>query len=418
MNKEVEKEVSNNGGDMNNDIVDNSESTNNETTSKETYTFETWEDDNLGIKLNLLRGIFAHGFDKPSNIQRQAILPLIKKRDVIAQAQSGTGKTGTFSIGVLQHIDETKPETQVIIMEPTRELAKQSYEVIKNIGTYMKINMELLIGGTNIDACKASIDANTPHIIVGCPGRINDMIRRSYINISNVNLIILDEADEMLSSGFKEQVYNILEKMNETIQLGLFSATIPSDLWELIGEFMRNPYKILVNKEELTLRGIKQYYIALDSDEHKYSTLKDIYDKLSISQSIIYCNSIRRTNDLYEAMQQDNFPVGVIHSGLTGEERIKNYEDFKIGKTRVLIATDVLARGIDVQTVKIVINFDLCKNIHTYIHRIGRSGRYGRKGVGINFVTQRDVHKMKEIQSFYNTEVTEMPIDFESFITT
>jgi translation initiation factor 4A len=224
---------------------------------------------------------------------------------------------------------------------------------------------------------------------------------------------VFDEADEMLSSGFKEQVYFVFQCLKSDIQVGLFSATLPEDLIALTDKFMRDPVRILVKSEQLTLEGIRQYYIGLDTDGEKYETLCDLYNSLSMAQCIIYCNSVRRVSDLYQAMNEDKFPVCCIHSGMDKEERCKNYDDFRNGKFKVLISSNVTARGIDIQAVSTVVNFDMPKDIHTYLHRIGRSGRWGRKGVAVNFVTRRDFRKMREIERYYDTQITELP---ESFV--
>ena len=276
----------------------------------------------------------------------------------------------------------------------------------------MNINCQLLIGGTSTDDDKELLNNKTPHIVVGCPGRIYDMIRRKYLKTNSIKMLVLDEADEMLSAGFKDQIYKIFQFMNNDVQLGLFSATMPDELNMLTSKFMRNPIRILEKRELLTLQGIAQFYIALDNDEHKYATLKDLFSTLTISQAIIYCNSIKRVNDLYDAMQHDKFPVGRTHSGMEEKDRKKIYEDFKSGQVRVLLSTDLFSRGIDVQQVSIVINFDVSKSVHTYLHRIGRSGRWGRKGAGINFVTRRDMARIKEIEKYYNTEIQELPSNY------
>jgi translation initiation factor 4A len=234
------------------------------------------------------------------------------------------------------------------------------------------------------------------------------MIKRKKLPTKDLKLLVIDEADELLSSGFKEQIYNIFQFMPSNIQVALFSATLPPELNNLTQRFMRDPVKILVKAEQLTLEGISQFYVALENDDQKYETLKDIYGMISMSQCIIYCNSVKRVNDLYEAMQSDNFPVCQIHSSMDKEERNKSYQEFKSGKQRVLISSNVTARGIDIQQVSTVINFDVPNCIHTYLHRIGRSGRWGRKGVGINFMTQRDARKVKEIEEYYHTKINEL----------
>ena len=372
---------------------------------------KNWDD--LNLKEELLRGIYSHGFETPSPIQARAIGPITSEKDVIAQAQSGTGKTGTFSISCLQRIDETKKETQGLIMAPTRELAIQIHKVIVNLGDFLNVNIKLLIGGTSMDTDIKDLE-DKPHILVGTPGRVHDLIRRKKINSKTIKIMILDEADEMLSAGFKEQVYNIFQFLPNNVQLCLFSATLPIEIQNLTEKFMRDPVKILVKTEAITLEGISQYFVAIENDNAKYETLKDLFAALSLSQCIIYCNSIKRVTDLTAALIKDGFPVGCIHSGMEKDERFVSYQEFVNGKTRVLISSNLTARGLDVQQVSKVINFDLPKDIHTYIHRIGRSGRWGRKGMGINFVTRRDVRKMKEIEQYYDTQINELPANFNN----
>jgi superfamily II DNA/RNA helicase len=369
--------------------------------------------DEFDMDALVLRGIYSFGYEKPSPIQRKAILPMIDGRDMIAQAQSGTGKTGTFSIGTLNIVDTTKDITQAIILSPTRELTKQSANVVSSIGTFVDgLRVQILVGGTSTFDDIQKLKDQPPHVVVGCPGRTYDMIKRGHLRTENVKLMVLDEADEMLSFGFKDQMYQMFQQLNSNCQIALFSATMPPDIESLSQKFMRDPVKILVKSEMLTLEGIEQHYIALDNDGLKFDTLKDLYNSLSVSQCIIYCNSTKRVEDLYEAMIQDDFSVSRIHSGMTREERDAAYEDFKNGRNRVLISSNVTARGIDVQQVSVVINFDVPKCVHTYLHRIGRSGRWGRKGTGINFVTKYDIKYLKQIEEHYSTQITELPSSF------
>lgn len=371
----------------------------------------SWED--LDLNSNILRGIYANGFEKPSPIQAKGIGPMLQKKDIIAQAQSGTGKTGCFCIGCLSLIDFSENTTQGLILAPTRELAMQIKEVLSFLSNFItNIKIQLLIGGTSINTCIDDLLNKIPHIIVGCPGRVYDMFRRKHLLSENLKCIILDEADEMLSAGFKEQIYNIFQFMPSNVQVGLFSATLSSELLQITEKFMREPIRILVKQESLTLEGIKQFYIAVDDDNSKYECIKDLFSSFSISQSIIYCNSTLRVQELYDSMNNDNFPVGIIHSNMEKHERTKNFNDFKSGKNRVLISSNVTARGIDIQQVSTVINFDIPKDVATYLHRIGRSGRWGRKGIGINFVTKRDIRQIKEIEQYYQTEIEEMPINW------
>jgi len=375
------------------------------------YEMNNW--DELEIDTNLLRGIYAYGFEKPSPIQKKAIKPIIIGKDIIAQAQSGTGKTATFTIGALSHVNTENDTTQILCLSPTRELSIQTANVMKGIGSMMKnLRVQVLVGGSSIDEDIGNLKGNVPHIIAGCPGRVYDMMRRNHILSKNIKLVILDEADEMLSSGFKEQVYNIFQHFNSDIQVALFSATLPDHINGITSKFMRNPVRIQVKAEQLTLEGISQYYIAVEDDRQKYLTLKDLYSFMSVSQTIIYANSIKRVAALYDAMIEDGFPVCRIHSGMDKAERDKAFADFRTGCYRVLISSNVTSRGIDIQQVSLVINFDIPKCVHNYLHRIGRSGRWGRKGVGINFITRRDVSKMKEIEAHYSTQINEMPANF------
>jgi superfamily II DNA/RNA helicase len=375
--------------------------------SYEQNNIKTWE--NLDLEPNILRGIYAYGFEKPSPIQQSAINYIISGKDVIGQAQSGTGKTATFAIAALQRINISDTSTQVIILSPTRELTTQTSKVVLSLGNFLNgLKIQTLFGGNTIEE---SSNFSIPHIICGCPGKILDMLRRNKINSKTIKMIILDEADEMLSDGFKEQVYNIFQYLNNEVQVCLFSATIPENMNNIVDKIMRDPIKIIVKREQLTLEGIKQYYIAVENDIQKYITLKNLYSYITFSQSIIYCNSVKRVQDLYEAMCDDKFPVCRIHSNMEKFERDKAFNEFKRGSSRVLISSNITARGIDIQQVSVVINFDLPKCVHTYLHRIGRSGRWGRKGIGINFITRRDITNIKNIEEHYETQIMEMPSD-------
>ena len=270
-------------------------------------TVQTWEDESLDLKDNLLRGIYAYGFEKPSPIQKTAVPTMVsqtkegERRDIIAQAQSGTGKTGAFTVSTLQIIKENEKKTQALILAPTHELANQIFACVNDLGRYLKITVQLLVGGTSVDKDKEKLDNDPPQIVVGTPGRVHDMIRRKYLKVSDLNVLVLDEADEMLSTGFKEQMYKIFQFMPNNIQIGLFSATMPPELKMLTTKFMRHPNEILVKNDNLTLQGIAQYYISLDDDHQKYMTIKDLFSQLSIAQAIIYCNSTKRVDDLAQA---------------------------------------------------------------------------------------------------------------------
>jgi len=315
----------------------------------------------------------------------------------------------------LQSIDPSLQETQALVMAPTRELAQQIVKVVIALGDFMKIKVHACVGGTAVRDDIRVLQSGVP-IVVGTPGRVGDMISRRALRTDNVKLFILDEADEMLSRGFKDQIYESFQYMPETIQVALFSATMPLDVLEVTHRFMRDPIRILVKVDELTLEGIKQFYVGVDREDWKFDTLVDLYETLTITQAIIYCNTRRKVDWLTEKMQSKDFTVSAMHGDMEQRERDIIMREFRSGSSRVLITTDLLARGIDVQQVSLVINYDLPTNRENYIHRIGRSGRFGRKGVAINFVTEADIVYLRDIEQFYNTTIGEMPMNVADLI--
>jgi len=384
--------------------------------------FETsnWDEvcesfDDMKLKDELLRGIYAYGFEKPSHIQQRGIIPVTSGRDTIAQAQSGTGKTATFSIATLQAVDERNRDCQALILAPTRELAQQTHKVLNSLGDYMNIKSHACVGGTAVRE-DIQILQRGVQIVVGTPGRVNDMINRSALRLDQLKMFVLDEADEMLSRGFKDQIYDVFQFLPPEVQVCLFSATMPVEILHMTKRFMRNPVRILVKKEAVTLDGIRQFYVSVEREDWKLDTLCDLYETLTITQAIIYCNTRKKTEWLTEKMTQRDFTVSCMHGDMDMSERQLIMREFRSGSTRVLITTDLLARGIDVQQVSLVINYDLPTNRENYIHRIGRSGRFGRKGVAINFVSKDDVGALREIEQFYRTEVEEMPMDVADLI--
>jgi len=373
--------------------------------------------DNMDLRQPILRGIYAYGFEKPSTIQQQAIVPMTTGRDIIAQAQSGTGKTGTFSIGVLQLIDENVQNEQAIILSPTRELARQTYKVITSLACHTKIVIKEVIGGqfqNRYQSYKST--SKKAQIIVGTPGKVLDELSKNRIDCKTIKLLVLDEADEMLSKGFTEQVQKIFGHIPSKAQVGLFSATLSPEILEITEQFMNDPYKILIKNEELTLEGIKQFYIDVEKESYKYDTLCDLYAAISISQCIIYCNTRKKVHFLSNKLKDNNFTVSCIYGDMPQNERNRVMDSFRSGDTRILITTDILARGIDVQQVSLVINYDVPNEVETYIHRSGRAGRHGRRGVTITFVSGYDYEQMKNLEKFYNTEFQELPANFAGFL--
>lgn len=320
----------------------------------------------------------------------------------------GTGKTATFAVSILQKLDVSNRECQALVLAPTRELAQQIVKVIGSLGDFMNIKIHGCVGGTAVRDDIRTLQEGV-HIVVGTPGRVYDMINRRALKLDSVQLFVLDEADEMLSRGFKDQIYDVFKYMPESVQCAIFSATMPLDVLEVTQKFMRDPIRILVKKDQLTLEGIKQFFIAIDREEWKFDTLCDLYSTLTITQAIIYCNTRRKVDWLTEKMIAKDFTVSSMHGELDQRERDTILAEFRSGSSRVLITTDLLARGIDVQQVSLVINYDMPSNRESYIHRIGRSGRFGRKGVAINFIVKADVKYMHDIEQFYNTQIEEMP---------
>jgi len=371
--------------------------------------------DDFGLQEDLLRGVYAYGFQKPSAIQQRAILPIIKGRDVIAQSQSGTGKTATFAIASLQVVDTKLREPQVLCLSPARELAQQTQKVIVSLGDFMSIHCHCCIGGKSIGEDIRVLEKGV-HIVCGTPGRVFDMISRKNLKTKSIKILVIDEADEMLSQGFKEQIYDIFRYLPAGCQIVLISATLPQEVLDMTEKFMTDPVKILVKRDELTLEGIKQFFIAVEKEEYKFETLCDLYDTLTITQAVIFCNTRKKVELLTKQMRDANFTVSSMHGEMPQLEREELMKEFRAGETRVLITTDVWARGIDVQQVSLVINYDLPTNRELYIHRIGRSGRYGRKGVAINFVRDEDVQILRDIEQYYSTQIDEMPMNIAELI--
>jgi ATP-dependent RNA helicase len=369
----------------------------------------------LNLREDLLRGVYAYNFEKPSAIQQRAIIPIIRGRDVIAQAQSGTGKTATFAISALQSIDLNIRETQVLVLSPTRELAVQIQTVVLALGDYMNVSCHACIGGTSVGEDIRKLEAGQ-QVVSGTPGRVFDMIRRRNLRTKDIKMLILDESDELLNKGFKDQIYDIYRYLPPATQVVIVSATLPHDVLEMTTKFMTEPIRILVKRDELTLEGIKQFFVAVEKEDWKFDTLCDLYDTLTITQAVIFCNTRRKVDWLTEKMREANFTVSSMHGEMVQKERDAIMAEFRGGQSRVLITTDVWARGIDVQQVSLVINYDLPSSRENYLHRIGRSGRFGRKGVAINFVTVEDVRILRDIEQYYSTQIDEMPAQVQELV--
>ena len=377
--------------------------------TEEVKVYTTFDDMNLPE--NLLRGIYANGFERPSAIQQKGIIPIKDGRDILAQAQSGTGKTGTFTIGSLCRVDPSLRRVQVLVLAPVRELAQQIEGVVKALSQHMGISVYSATGGTPLRDDVRAIEKGCQYLI-GTPGRIFDLMNRNILSRDNIRVLIFDEADQMLEDRFKEQVMCILEKgFPKETQVALFSATMDPEVIQVANLILQNPVKILVDADAVPLDGIKQYYVALDKEEWKFEVLCDLYQQLNISQALIYCNKRQRAEWLAEKMSSQGFPLSCIHGEMDVEERKKRMNDFRKGAVRVMISTDLLARGIDVQQVSLVINYELPVQKENYIHRIGRAGRFGRKGVTINLICPEEKRGLSEIEEHWKIPLEALPTD-------
>lgn len=375
--------------------------------------------DDMGLSDQLLRGVYAYGFEKPSVIQSVAITPIVKGRDILGQAQSGTGKTGTFGIGVLSRVDPEVKQTQALILAPTHELAEQIASVIRAIGTHMKIQVVLAVGGAPRHLNVREIRAGA-HVVVGTPGRVFDLAQSHDLRLNSLRVFVLDEADEMLRDRFADQVNEIVNiGLPKECRVAFFSATMPPEVKDLAERILSNPVRVTLKTADVKLDGIKQYYVQLEDESWKLDCFCDIFESLTIQSSIIFCNTKERADRLYNTLTDRGFPVSVIYGEpMTQAIRQQRMRDFRLGTTRVLIATNLLARGIDVQQVSVVFNFDMppFEDKENYIHRIGRCGRFGRKGTAISLLTPAEKDVMDQIASHYSFQPATLPQDLKGVV--
>lgn len=412
---------SNHEENMNNEVNEVNKKKETEPESFENYVishplkfYDNFDNEEIGLNDNILRGIYSYGFERPSPIQRIAIKPLKEGHDIVIQSHSGTGKTATFSIGILAQIEEDKKETQAIVVCNTRELAVQTMNVMNRLSDFTKITQKLCIGGDMQNKFMSSEISD--HIIIGTPGRLCDLLNKGMIKSESIKTIVIDEADDVLSIGFRKQVKRIFSCLPKETQVALVSATIPQDMENLFEILLRPDFiSILIKDDQLTLDGIDQYYIDLD-EQYKQDAIIDIYQFISVGQGIIYCNKKNRADDLQRILSERDFSVGVLHGDMMQKERDHIMSEFRSGSVRILITTDMLARGIDIQQISLVINYDMPKYPQTYIHRIGRSGRYGRKGIALNFCTRKEKNILNYIRNMYNTEIKAFPEDVNAVL--
>ena len=376
------------------------------------------EFESMGLSEPVLRGIFGYGLERPSAVQQRAIVPAAAGRDVLMQAQAGTGKTAAFTIGLLERLDTAARETQALILSPTRDLALQTQRVVMALGDYTGATCHASIGGRSGRADGDALRAG-PHVVTGTPGRVLDNLQRGSLRGAGIKTLVLDEVDVMLSDGFADAVRDVLQVLPPDAQVVVCSATYTPEVHAICKKILRSPARIEVQREELSLAGISQFYIDVAAESYKLDTLLDLYETLSVSQSVIFVNSRRRAMALADDLAAQDHTVSVIHGEMLQDERDATLREFTSGSSRVLIATDIVARGIDVQQVSVVVNFDLPRDRENYIHRIGRCGRFGRKGVAINLVAGadgRDGATLRDIEQFWSTEIGEMPANVLDFL--
>ncbi|KEG14537.1 ATP-dependent DEAD/H RNA helicase [Trypanosoma grayi] len=361
----------------------------------------------MGLKEELLRGMYGYGYKKPTAIQKRFIAPFVQARDLVAQASSGSGKTSAFCICLLQVCQPALRETQGLVLSPTRELALQTQDLCNNIGHHMGLAAYASIGGKSMEEDIRRLESGV-QIVSGTPGRVFDMIKRRHLRVNHLKTLVLDEADEMLGKGFKAQIHDIY-RMIPPLQVVLVSATLPVDVLDMTEKFMTEPVRILVKRDEITVDSIMQYFVAVDEEKNKFDTLCDLYDTLTIAHAVIFCNTRKKVEQLAKKMTKEKFSVSSMHGDMPQAERDEIMCNFRDGKSRVLISTDLWSRGIDVEQVSLVLNYDLPFSREQYIHRIGRTGRMGRKGLAISFVKHDELRLLRDIEQFYATQIEELP---------
>lgn len=379
------------------------------------YSVKSFEE--LGLSPELLKGLYAMKFNKPSKIQEKALPLLISNppKNMIGQSQSGTGKTAAFSLTMLSRVDVNDPNTQCICLSPTRELARQTLEVITTMGKFTKVTTQLVV-----PQAMGKNQGTQAHIVVGTPGCLLDMIKRKLLSTGKVKVFVLDEADNMLDGqGLASQCIRVKKVLPTSCQLVLFSATFPTEVRKYAEKFVPNANSLELKQEELNVDAIKQLYMDCDSEQHKAEVLSELYGLLTIGSSIIFVKTKATANKLYAKMKSEGHACSILHSDLDNSERDKLIDDFREGRSKVLITTNVLARGIDIASVSMVVNYDIPvdkddkPDPSTYLHRIGRTGRFGRVGVAVSFVHDKKSYEdLEQIRSYFNDiEMTRVPTD-------
>lgn len=370
------------------------------------------------ISDHLLQGIWGYGWEKPSFIQQRGIVPIMTGKDVIIQAQSGTGKTGTYSIGMLSRVDPKLKKVQGMIILNTKELANQVLTVINALSAKMGISANRFMGNIEISEDVRNIRSGC-QVVVGTPGRICDLLNKGILNLDHLRTLIIDEADTLLSKGFRQNIEQICKALPKTnCNIAIISATMPDQILEITTLFMIEPIKILVQTDKVQVDAILQFYVKLKNDEWKFATLCDFYEKINKTQSIIFVNSTHRCQKLTDDLRDRGYAVTCLYGNMKMEDRVKIMDDFRRGNSKILITTDLLARGIDIQSLGLVINYDLppLNERENYIHRIGRAGRFGKHGCAISFVTQDDENKFNELVKHFSLNIKSLPKDYSKYI--
>ncbi|CAN6235735.1 unnamed protein product [Urochloa humidicola] len=358
------------------------------------------------LKRELLMGIYEKGFERPSPIQEESIPIALTGSDILARAKNGTGKTAAFCIPALEKIDQEKNAIQVVILVPTRELALQTSQVCKELGKHLKIQVMVTTGGTSLK--DDIIRLYQPvHLLVGTPGRILDLAKKGICVLKDCSMLIMDEADKLLSPEFQPSIQQLIRYLPSNRQILMFSATFPVTVKEFKDKYLPKPYVINL-MDELTLKGITQFY-AFVEERQKVHCLNTLFSKLQINQSIIFCNSVNRVELLAKKITELGYSCFYIHAKMLQDHRNRVFHDFRNGACRNLVCTDLFTRGIDIQAVNVVINFDFPKNAETYLHRVGRSGRFGHLGLAVNLITYEDRFNLYRIEQELGTEIKLIP---------
>lgn len=366
--------------------------------------------DDYLIRRELLMGIYEAGFERPSPIQEESIPIALAGRDILARAKNGTGKTAAFLIPTLEKINVKKPKIQALILAPTRELALQNAHVCKMLSKHMGVEVMVALGGTphKEDVLRLR---QVVHVVVATPGRILDLADKTAADLSECNIFVMDEADKLLSDEFSSAVVQLLNHVPKKRQMLLFSATFPIIVKKFMEEHMDRPYEINL-MDDLTLEGLTQYYVFVP-EAQKVHCLNTLFSKLQINQSIIFCNSTNRVELLARKITEIGYSCYFSHARMVQTHRTRVFHDFRAGLCRNLVCSDLLTRGIDIQAVNVVINFDFPKTAETYLHRIGRSGRFGHLGIAINFVTHEDRLNLYRIEQELGTEISVIPMEID-----